>query len=334
MHLFLLHLTLSYVTILYLTLPYLTLPYLTLPYLTVAGDSILKAVLRFKELYGHFKIPVDFTIPDKDGRPAIRKSTIPPLFEPGEVEDLTSYPVTWPKKRILDLPFELWPEEVRGMKLGFKFHSIYYDKAGTALKPVLEKMGAFLNKEAPPSIYSRSAAYGTALQALKEFKANYGHLNVPMHFVIPTSGDDNVVYVNFNDNYSSSGSSSSSSSSRLGLDDSETDLMDDDSDSLSGNDEDEDEDDLSDNESNNASKDRSSNTDPSIDAGHVDGIIPTKGKRNAVIQWSTRLEGYKLGLKVEDLRFKAKYLAQNRAELDDLGFDWRPSVRQVRTKKN
>ena len=124
-------------------------------------------------------------------------------------------------------------------------------------------------------------------------------------------------------------------SSRSSVDDSETDLRDDDSDSLSDNDEDEDEDedDRSDNDSNNASKDRSSSADPSIDPGHVDGIIPTKNKRNAVIQWSTRLEGFKLGLKVEDLRFKAKYLAQNRAELDDLGFDWRPSVRQIRTRK-
>ena len=238
------------------------------------------------------------------------------------MEDLTSYPVTWPKRKIRDLPFELWPEEVRGMKLGFKFHGVYYDKSGSSLKPVLEKMGAFLNKEAPPSIYSRSIAYGTALQALKEFKANYGHLNVPENFIIPTSckDDDNVVYVNY-DNHNNS----SSSSSRSDPDDSQTYLRDDSSDSISDNDEDT----LS--NSNNSSKDKTSTTDPSIDPGHN---ILSKNKRNAVIKWSTRLEGYKLGLKVEDLRFKAKYLAQNRAELEELGFDWRPTVRQVRTKRN
>lgn len=288
---------------------YLSLPYLILLYFTVAGPLILTAVLRFKELYGHFKIPLLFKVPEEFEKPAVRKSKVPPVFEMDNLDK--SFPVKWPVKPIMNLPYDAWPEEVRGMKLGFKFASIYYDKTGSEVKPVLEKMGAFLNMEAPPSIYSRSTAYGLVLLALKEFKANYGHLDVPEFFVIPTSSNSGVE-TNISD---MTATATADSGAKYKRDDSIVSV----------------------------SRGRRDRKEPKIlylsksqptDIGTVSHIVPTEDKRDAVMKWSNKLEGYRLGQRVGYLRFKAKFLAKNRTELEQIGFDWQPVTKQVRTKRS
>lgn len=296
------------IDIVYFFLPYLSLPYFSVSYFTVAGPLILTAVLRFKELYGHFKIPLLFKVPEEFEKPAVRKSKVPPVFEMDNLDK--SFPVKWPVKPIMDLPYDAWPEEVRGMKLGFKFASIYYDKTGSEVKPVLEKMGAFLNMEAPPSIYSRSAAYGLVLLALKEFKANYGHLDVPEFFVIPTSSNDGIE-TNISDM-----TATADSGTKYKRDDSVVSVS------------------RSRRDSRNAPKILYLSKSQPSDIGTVSHIVPTEDKRDAVIRWSIKLEGYRLGQRVGYLRFKAKFLAKNRAELEQIGFDWQPVTKQVRTKRS
>ena len=190
--------------------------------------------------------------------------------------------------------FEEWPEEVRGLKLGFKFHNMYYWRSLSTFRSIVEERGYFVDMEAPHSLWSTNNVYGDLLVALKEFKSIYGHLNVPPDFIVPidkknmniNNKDQNIMHYDSNKN-----------------------------DNCNNND---------DNHNNNKE-----HNDKKLETPYFDYINSKEYRKSLIfdnaIKWSKKSQGLKLGLKVRHLRFRAKFLAKNREELTALGFDWRQS---------
>ena len=251
-------------------------------------------------------------------------------------------------KAVEEFSYKLWPESVRGLKLGFKFHNIYYSRSNISFRAPFLALGYFVDMEAPPSLWSRSAKYGDLLVALKEFKALYGHLNVPDDFVVPMDEEDiyagirhpidsgngsDVATSGVNDNHGSSSSSSSGSVS-ITSSGSDNDLIRDNH----GNGSNIGDLKLDINDSETIIKNGDDNGSQKIDGivslvdqdntnidSNPDNPNPINGNSNIYVTriWSRKSQGIKLGTKVRHLRFRAKFLAKNRDELTALGFDWR-----------
>ena len=264
----------------------------------LAGDSVLVAVDKFYELYGHYKIPLEFQIPTDSKRPYKKRSEM--VLKPPPSSEEQSSPLRWPYRPVHPLPYDLWPSEVRGMKLGFKFSNLYYSRASKRLRNILEEKGAFSEMEAPAALFSRSEKYAMVLLALKEYKENFGHLNVPESFVISNYSND----LRYGEDQSISrdndvqnipknipGENEEYSGEKL-----ETDTP-----------------------QHSVNPDKVKNTEVFTD--YCRAYVPSEEYRNK--KWSKKLIGLKLGLKVRHLRFKAKYLARNRSELDAIGFNWK-----------
>ena len=263
----------------------------------LAGDSVLVAVDKFYELYGHYKIPLEFQIPTDSKRPYKKRSEM--VQKPLTNEDESS-PLRWPYKPVDPLPYDLWPPEVRGMKLGFKFSNLYYSRASARVRNVLQEKGAFTEMEAPAALFSRSEKYALVLLALKEYKENFGHLNVPESFVISNHCD--VLRYGVDWSVSSHDEVQNipqnvpeecevSSEEKQNIDTSQHAI----------------------------NSDKTKSTEMFTD--YCRAYVPSEEYRS--MKWSKKLIGLKLGLKVRDLRFKAKYLARNRSELDAIGFNWK-----------
>ena len=213
--------------------------------------------------------------------------------------------------------FEEWPEEVRGLKLGFKFHNMYYWRSQSTFRCILEGRGYFRDMEAPHSLWSTNNMYGDLLIALKEFKSIYGHLNVPPDFIVPVDRKNSNISVK-DCNISNDNRNDSSNK----IDDNKN----------NGNH-------YNDNKNNDNNhyydnKNIDNNQD-NIDhysynfQKQFDNTNSKEKTKNAnfddATKWTKKSQGLKLGLKVRHLRFRAKFLAKNREELTALGFDWRQS---------
>jgi hypothetical protein len=255
---------------------------------SIAGDLVVKAVDTFFKLYGNYKIPLEFQVPTDSESPFKKRSEmVPKVSIPNSDETL---PYRWPYKPVEPVPYDFWPPEVRGMKLGFKFSNIYYSRSSVQLRNVLELKGAFADMEAPPHLWERSDSYGEVLQALKEFKMNFGHLNVPESFVVP--GDGQYQYQRVRQ--------SALTDDRTGDDSTEN---------VSGN------------EMNQNAETIKDEKKSRVFVDYTRAYVPSE--EYLAMTWSKKSQRIKLGLKVRDLRFKAKYLAKNRAELDAIGFNWK-----------
>ena len=296
----------------------------------LGGEDIGIAVKRFYELYGNYKIPVQFKVPDDRTSPMSTFKKRSEMVE-NPPEDVRFHS----NKAVEEFSYKLWPESVRGLKLGFKFHNIYYSRSNISFRAPFLALGYFVDMEAPPSLWSRSAKYGDLLVALKEFKALYGHLNVPDDFVVPMDEEDiyaSIRHTGGSDNDSGSDSpidSGTATSSSIG--DSSS------SNSGSGNDRNI-QNKLDINSGQVIIKNDDSNGNPQIDESeslvdhdntnidsNPDNPNPINGNSNIYVTriWSRKSQGIKLGTKVRHLRFRAKFLAKNRDELTALGFDWR-----------
>ena len=256
---------------------------------SLAGDLVVKAVDTFYKLYGNYKIPLEFQVPTNSESPFKKRSEMVPKVSSSSSDE--TLPYRWPYKPVEPIPYDFWPPEVRGMKLGFKFSNIYYSRSSVQLRNVLEAKGAFTDMEAPPYLWERSDSYGEVLQALKEFKMNFGHLNVPESFVVPADGQ----YLHPRERQSI-----------LTRGDHTTDQ---DTENLRDNGLNENTDAINDDE-----KSR-------VFVDYTRAYVPSE--EYLAMTWSKKSQRIKLGLKVRDLRFKAKYLAKNRAELDAIGFNWK-----------
>jgi hypothetical protein len=254
---------------------------------TLAGDLVVKAVDTFFKLYGNYKIPLEFQVPTDSESPFKKRSEMVPKVSTSNSDE--TLPYRWPYKPVEPVPYDFWPPEVRGMKLGFKFSNIYYSRSSVQLRNVLELKGAFTDMEAPPYLWERSDSYGEVLQALKEFKMNFGHLNVPESFVVP--GDGQYQYQKVRQSPLTDDQAS-----------------DDNTENFIDNEINEDTDTL------NVKKSR-------VFVDYTRAYVPSE--EYLAMTWSKKSQRIKLGLKVRDLRFKAKYLAKNRAELDAIGFNWK-----------
>ena len=202
--------------------------------------------------------------------------------------------------------FEEWPEEVRGLKLGFKFHNMYYWRSHSTFRCILEERGYFRDMEAPHSLWSTNNMYGDLLIALKEFKSIYGHLNVPPDFIVPI--DRKNSNISMKDCYISNDNSNDSSNK---IDDNKNN-----------------DNHYYDNKNNDNNHDNidhnSYDFQKQFDYTNLNEKIKNANFDDAT-KWTKKSQGLKLGLKVRHLRFRAKFLAKNREELTALGFDWRQS---------
>jgi hypothetical protein len=257
---------------------------------TLAGDLVVKAVDTFFKLYGNYKIPLEFQVPTDSESPFKKRSEMVPKVSTSNSDE--TLPYRWPYKPVEPVPYDFWPPEVRGMKLGFKFSNIYYSRSSVQLRNVLELKGAFTDMEAPPYLWERSDSYGEVLQALKEFKMNFGHLNVPESFVVPGDGQYQYQYQKVRQSPLTDDQAS-----------------DDNTENFIDNEMNEDTDTLND-----VKKSR-------VFVDYTRAYVPSE--EYLAMTWSKKSQRIKLGLKVRDLRFKAKYLAKNRAELDAIGFNWK-----------
>lgn len=249
----------------------------------------MTAVDTFFKLYGNYKIPLEFQVPTDSESPFKKRSEMVPKVSTATSDE--TLPYRWPYKPVEPVSYDFWPPEVRGMKLGFKFSNIYYSRSSVQLRNILELKGAFTDMEAPPYLWERSDSYGEVLQALKEFKMNFGHLNVPESFVVPADGQ--YEYPRVRQSVFALGEHTSEHHTDHLLD---NDLI----------------------ENSDAKSDEKTSR---VFVDYTLAYVPSE--EYLAMSWSKKSQRIKLGLKVRDLRFKAKYLAKNRAELDAIGFNWK-----------
>ena len=293
------------------------------------------ALLKFYELYGHYKVPVLFQVP-ADSSPSLYNKNFEITSKKIPVEDITSHK----HKPLMEHSFEEWPEEVRGLKLGFKFHNMYYRRSQVDYRSVIEAQGCFVDMEAPHSLWSTNIMYGDLLVALKEFKLLHGHLNVPEDYIIPMDGkNDDIADDNCdidNDYYDCRNNKMSYNDlSNHSYDNNDSDNNDNNSNN-DYDDNDNDNNDVTGSEKDNENKNGKNTGNKMMEIKHVrrkysekiNEISGTKNldsNSNNILKWSKKSQGIKLGQKVRLLRFRAKFLAKNREELTAIGFDWRCS---------